>query len=135
MTNRKSEPAASATPEQLTIASAMTALSHPRRVAIYETLSKAAPNSMSFRSLLEATKLSTSTLNHHLEPMQAARLVRRRLRGPTAVFDLRPEALAAIFTEMNASLEGLKRRRPASARPAAVAVVTNNGRSLVAVSS
>lgn len=59
------------------IATAMTALSHPRRVAIFTALAKA-PDGLSFEELLNITGFSVSTLTHHLRPMKTARLVASR---------------------------------------------------------
>ena len=57
------------------IARAMTALSHPRRVAIFEALEAAGPAGLGFGPLMERTRLQPSTLRHHLRPMAAAGLV------------------------------------------------------------
>lgn len=90
----------------------MTALSHPRRVAIFDQL-RATP-AMTFEQLRSATRLSASTLNHHLDPMQAAGLVIRRLKGPTAVFRLREAALARAVAHVAPGAE--KPGRAVSAR-------------------
>ncbi|MEO1612379.1 MAG: winged helix-turn-helix domain-containing protein [Pseudomonadota bacterium] len=72
----------------------MSALSHPRRVAILDALAASTASGMTFRDLQHVTRLSASTLNHHLDPMQAAGLVARRLRGKVAVFSADCKALS-----------------------------------------
>ncbi|MEO1614012.1 MAG: winged helix-turn-helix domain-containing protein [Pseudomonadota bacterium] len=62
------------------IAREMTALSHPRRVAIFTVLNEA-DRGLSFEELMARTKLSTSTLSHHLRPMKAAGLIASRRQG------------------------------------------------------
>lgn len=94
MTNRKSLPHRSDKPHQIQIAKAMSALGHPRRVAILDALAAASPAAMTFRELQARTRLSASTLNHHLDPMQAAGLVTRRLRGSIAAFTANCDALS-----------------------------------------
>lgn len=62
------------------IAREMTALSHPRRVAIFDVLNEA-ERGLSFEELLARAQLSASTLSHHLRPMRAAGLVASRRKG------------------------------------------------------
>ena len=115
MTNRKSLPHAADRPHEIAIAKAMTALSHPRRVAILDALAESSPRSVGFQDLLTRTGLSVSTLNHHLAPMQAAGLVVRRLRGPKAVFSARRSALNTAVVYMTngpAPKNQLERRTP-----------------------
>ena len=72
MSKRNSSP-----PDRAATAAAMNALSHARRILIYEKLA-AEPSGLSHSGLLEETGLSISTLNHHLRPMRAAGVVATR---------------------------------------------------------
>lgn len=84
------------------IAAAMTALSHPRRVAIYDVLCAAPRPGLSFDALLAATRLNRSTLGHHLRPMLAAGLVRRRRKGREVLHFPQPAALTPAFSGVEA---------------------------------
>ena len=69
---------------------------------------------MTFRQLIGATGLSTSTLNHHLEPMQRSGLVHRKLRGANAEFTLKTAEMAsslAQFAKNLAIVETAKMKR------------------------
>lgn len=77
------------------IARAMTALSHPRRVQLFDILEDAGPRGVGFEDLLKRTKFNISTLRHHLRPMQAAGLVVRRRKGVNIVFRLQGHAVLA----------------------------------------
>ena len=79
--------------QSVAIAAAMTALSHPRRVALFTILEDAGPPGLGFDELLKRSKLSISTLRHHLRPMQAAGLVVRRRKGVNVVFRLHGQAV------------------------------------------
>ena len=106
MSNRKSRPHKTDRPLHVEIARAMTALSHPRRLAILEHLVGAKPKALNFAELMKKTGLTKSTLNHHLEPMQAAGLVVRTLHGPNAVFSLRPSSVTDPFAHVTGQMEG-----------------------------
>ncbi|MEL7466741.1 MAG: hypothetical protein AAFN79_21885 [Pseudomonadota bacterium] len=82
MTNRRSN-----------IAAAMSALGHPRRVRIYDSLAAAPEDGLRFDALMAETGLRSSTLIHHLKPMFAAGLVITRRKGQCVHHKLRPEAL------------------------------------------
>ena len=83
------------------IAAAMTALSHPRRVLIYETLA-AAPDGLAYGDLLARTRLSLSSLNHHLRPMRAAGVVATRRRGGFVIYRCVPAALGPSLARVEA---------------------------------
>ena len=81
-------------------ASAFNALSHPRRIAIFDKIEEAGATGIGFDALMGATGLQVSTLRHHLRPMIASGLVMRRRRGLNVRFylhgaDLRLAAEAA----------------------------------------
>ena len=67
--------------QSVAIAAAMTALSHPRRVIIFDRLAAAPKEGLTYEALLAATGRYTSTLTHHLRPMFAAGLVVTRRKG------------------------------------------------------
>ena len=88
------------------IARAMTALSHPRRVAIFESLLEASPKPISFETLLENTSIRRSSLAHHLRPMENAGLVRRRRQGVNVVFALHGRAVRNITENVASRIPG-----------------------------
>ena len=85
---RKSSP----TSEQASVALAMKALAHPRRMVLFDTLTDA-PDGLRFSDLMEMTGLSDATLSHHLRPMKAARLVNARRKGNAVIYRLRRDAV------------------------------------------
>ena len=78
-----------------TIARAMTALRHPRRVALFEILEGADATGLRFEDMLDRSGLSISTLRHHLRPMQSASLVVRERRGRNIYFRLNGRQVGA----------------------------------------
>ena len=82
-----------ATPEQASVAAAMNALAHPRRMLVFDTLT-AAPDGLCYGDLLERTGLAISTLNHHLRPMRAASLVATRRKGKEVIYRAHPSAVS-----------------------------------------
>ena len=68
------------------IAIAFTALSHKRRVIIYRALRAAGAKGLTHGALQAVTRLSAMSLTHHLRPMLAADLVRRKRRGVFAYY-------------------------------------------------
>ena len=88
------------------IAAAMTALSHPRRVRIFDALLSGPKGGLTFEGLMKEANLSASTLIHHLKPMLAARLVATRRKGRYVFHVLRPGALDDAYIAL----------RPGSAR-------------------
>ena len=78
------------------VARAMTALSHPRRVAIFEALCDGPAEGVPFEALLGATALRRSSLAHHLRPMEVAGLVIRRRKGVAVTFALQGAAVRAV---------------------------------------
>lgn len=81
------------TSEQARVAAAMNALAHPRRMLVFDALT-AAPDGLRYGDLLERTGLSISTLNHHLRPMRAARLVATRRKGKEMIYRAHPSAVS-----------------------------------------
>ena len=79
-----------------TIAETMTALSHPRRVAIFEAL-RSAPDGLSFEDLLAKTDLSVSTLTHHLRPMKTAGLVASRRQRKRVALRIDGRRMTSVF--------------------------------------
>ena len=82
------------------IARAMTALSHPRRVAIFEVLENAGSRGLGVEELMRSAGLRPSTLNHHLRPMIAAGLVRKTRVGLPTRLQLDGAAARNIVAEM-----------------------------------
>jgi DNA-binding transcriptional ArsR family regulator len=64
------------------------ALSHPRRVRIFELLATDPEQGRSFQSLQEATSIPDSSLVHHLREMEHCGLVHRHREGPHMCFAL-----------------------------------------------
>ena len=91
------------TQRHYSVALAMTALSHPRRVVLFELLEKANPSGLGFDDLLTRTKWNITTLRHHLRLMQNAKLVTRRRKGANIRFRLHGAAVRDIA-------EGIARR-------------------------
>lgn len=86
-----------------TIARAMTALSHPRRVALFDIMEEAGPSGIGFDDLLRQSGFGLTSLRHHLRPMQAAGLVIRTREGVNVIFRLHGAA-------MRAATEGIAKR-------------------------
>lgn len=98
------------------IARAMTALSHPRRVAIFQALKTAGAQGLSVPELLAEARLRPSTLTHHLKPMFAAGLVRRRRMGLPIRLYLDGRAVGPVIADVAARIALAPRpRHPALA--------------------
>lgn len=82
------------------IAAAMTALSHPRRILIFDRLAAAPKEGLTHEALIAATGLNTSTLTHHLRPIFAAGLVVARRKGRYVFHRLKPAALGSAFVDL-----------------------------------
>ena len=98
-----------------TIASVMNALSHPRRIALFDILEEAGPKGVGFESLLKSTKFTATTLRHHLRPMQAAGLVIRRREGVNVIFRLHGREAQSVTEDLTRRLS----RIPPAAKPRA----------------
>lgn len=79
------------------IARSLRALSHPRRVMLFQLLVEEPDNERCFQSLQSATGLRTTPLVHHLREMERARLLVRRRKGSHAYYRLTPSALTTAF--------------------------------------
>lgn len=90
----------------------MTALSHPRRIMIFELLC-AAPDGVSYTELRELTGFATPTLDHHLRPMRLAKVVVSRRKGAQVIYRLAPDALTPHLSRAQAHAAALKDERPA----------------------
>ncbi|MEL7463910.1 MAG: helix-turn-helix domain-containing protein [Pseudomonadota bacterium] len=88
-------------------ATAMTALSHPRRVAILETLQRDAKG-LSFEELLERTGLTISTLTHHLRPMKAAKLVISKRKGHRVALYIDGGAVLKTLASLQSGIEAAR---------------------------
>lgn len=91
---------------------AMTALSHPRRIMIFELLC-AAPDGVSYTELRETTGFATPTLDHHLRPMRLAKIVVSRRKGAQVIYRLAPDALTPHLSLAQAQAAALKDERRA----------------------
>lgn len=89
------------------IARAMTALSHPRRVTIFEALESAGPAGLGFEALMTAARLQPSTLRHHLRPMMAAHLVMSMRQGPNVVYRLNGAEVLGVASGLAARLSAI----------------------------
>ena len=89
------------------IARAMTALSHPRRVSIFEALESAGPSGLGFEPLLQTTGLQPSTLRHHLRPMLAVGLVASSRRGLNVYYRLNGTEVLGVTSAISARLSAL----------------------------
>ena len=81
------------TRNQAAVALAMKALSHPRRVMIYEMLAEE-DGGLAYGDLQAKTGLSISSLNHHLRPMRASGAVATRRKGAYVIYRADAAALA-----------------------------------------
>ena len=86
------------------LARAMTALSHPRRALIFERLSRAGREGLTFEALRTATGLPVAALSHHLRPMADAAVVERRRKGAYVLHRLKPGALNAACAQVERGL-------------------------------
>ena len=86
--------------ESHSIARAVTALSHPRRVTLFGALEDAGPKGLGFEELLSTTGFGVTTLRHHLRPMQAAGLVVRHRKGVKVNFRLHGRAVKAVAEDL-----------------------------------
>ncbi len=84
------------------IAFVFTALSHKRRVLIYRTLKTAGAKGLNHGALMSLTRLAPMTLTHHLKPMMAAGLVRRKKQGAFAYYSLNTAALLDVVDAFTA---------------------------------
>lgn len=99
--------------ENRAIASAMTALSHPRRVAIFTILEAAGPHGATLERLLAESGLALSTLRHHLDRMERSELVRRRRHGVEVRFSIESAPLLGVCAAMVSRLNATRPMRAA----------------------
>lgn len=91
------------------------ALAHPRRAMIFRILSLRPEQGSSLDSLLGATRLSPSSLVHHLREMERCGLLARHRRGVNVVYAVRPgEFTAALGSAMRIADTAQARRRNAA---------------------
>lgn len=112
--------------ERRHVAAAMNALSHPRRVLIFDRLAEADPVGLTFEGLLRETGLSVSTLSHHLRPMADVGLVERRRKGAFVFHRLAAQPVSAVLGDIAdrlavvaAKRDRVPRRRHEGKSPAA----------------
>ena len=92
------------------VASAMNALSHPRRMAIFKALEIAGLDGLGFDAMVERNGLQLSALRNHLRPMLAAGLVaRRRLARTWLSFSMAGRSPASA-RRLRTGLIGWRRR-------------------------
>ncbi|MDA5093524.1 hypothetical protein O2N63_05415 [Aliiroseovarius sp. KMU-50] len=91
----------------LNIATSLTSLSHPRRMAIFRLLAAQPKAEMAFQSIQSATKIHTTPLVHHLREMEKSWLVTRQRKGQETYYHLTPESL---MSSMDSLLEILNMR-------------------------
>lgn len=94
------------------IARAFTALSHPRRVALFEIMC-AAKNPLTYGALQSRSRLTAQPLTHHLKQMEASGLVVRRKKGRETLFTLAPTRLrsAIRLVDQTVTVQQPKRKR------------------------
>ena len=95
------------------IARAMTALSHPRRVAIFEALEASRGRGLGQDDLLRETRFTLATLRHHLARMEAAGLVTRHRRGVAVHFRLASAPVLGVAASLVTRLSALETPRAA----------------------
>ena len=95
------------------IAAAMTALSHPRRVAIFDVLEAAGGRALDLEALLRETRFTLATLRHHLARMEAAGLVTRQRRGVAVYFRLTIAPVLGVTAGIVTRLSALEAPRAA----------------------
>ena len=93
------------------IAAAMTALSHPRRVAIFDALEAAGGRGLGLETLLRETRFSLATLRHHLARMEAAGLVIRQRQGVAVHFRLTSAPVLGVAASLVTRLSSLEAPR------------------------
>ena len=101
--------------ETRNIASAMTALSHPRRVALFAILEDAGRTGANLETLLKRSRLTLSTLRHHLSRMEAAGLVTRRRNGVEVRFRIESAPTLGAYAAIVSRLSAASIRNAASA--------------------
>ena len=99
------------------ISRAMSALSHPRRVAIMSALEETGAGGLGFSGLTERTGIQASTLRHHLRPMEEAGLVVRTRKGAVVRYHLHGMAVIDAASGVAKRLSAIN--RPRSFDPAA----------------
>lgn len=91
----------------MNIATSFTALSHPRRMAVFRLLTAQPKAEMPFQAIQAATKIRTTPLVHHLREMEKAWLITRQRKGKETYYQLTPESL---MTSMDTLFEILNMR-------------------------
>lgn len=86
------------------IANSLKALSHPRRMAIFRLLSTHPTGTLNFQTLQSATRLSTTTLVHHLREMERAWLITRKRKGTEAHYQMTPQSLLTSMESLHSIL-------------------------------
>ena len=99
--------------ENRAIAAAMTALSHPRRVAIFAILERSGPKGANLDALLRESGLTLSTLRHHLDRMERSELIYRRRYGVEVRFGIQSAPLLGVCAAMVSRLTATRPARAA----------------------
>lgn len=89
------------------IAASLTALSHPRRMAIFRLLAAQPHATMPFQSIQAATKIRSTPLVHHLREMEKSWLLTRQRKGQETYYHLTP---GSLMTSMDSLFEILNMR-------------------------
>lgn len=79
--------------ENSDLASALGALSHPRRIKIFRLLSEARGSELNFSRIQAETQINDSSLIHHLREMERKWLVTRQRKGLETWYKLSPDTL------------------------------------------
>ena len=96
-------------PDQ-TVATAFTALAHPRRVRLFRLLAEHPELGRSVSQLQQATGFKDAPLLHHLRVLERAGVVLRRRTGSTVAHVLKPGPLSSAIGEVD-RLTGTPRSR------------------------
>jgi DNA-binding transcriptional ArsR family regulator len=87
-------------PENLSLAPALAALSHPVRIGILHHLCRT--ETCCCKEVVEQFDLAQSTISQHLKILVDAGLVRFRSEGPRSCYCVDREALEALLRSFNA---------------------------------
>lgn len=80
-----------------TIASAFNGLAHKKRVEIFKSLLKQHPHPMLFGDISKCCSIAPSTLKHHLQELEAANIVKRKIIGRNTQLHLEIDNLEKIL--------------------------------------
>ncbi|GJL98034.1 MAG: transcriptional regulator [Hyphobacterium sp.] len=82
--------------KSLDASTAFSALGHPARLALFQTLAKARPDTIRAGALAQALKIPPSTLTSHLQVLERSGLIRSARQSRTILYSVEAETARSL---------------------------------------